>query len=371
MQHLLMRGENPDAIRIVDMNPPTRKDTIDKVDYVKADVSDVNTVKSAFQKTWPKSTTALPLTVFHCVAYINVRDRHPDMLAPYLKVIVQGTENVLETARQSGATCFITTSSASVALRPPSYFPYPWQRWPKDIYQLVPNADVSSYSSPLEEFAGCYAWTKMKAEDIVLKANSPAFLTGTIRPGHAIYGHGANNPSSFTYDYLRRGGSPSWIAYLSANFVNAQNVSIGHLAYEDAVLKKGHPGGKGYCVTDPDPPIVYREVYKLMEVLAHPSTPLTFKYISFVILLLMSYPIEQYLLLRHRRLSWLPALPEEMTYLQPALFNCCTLHIVYTDTAAQEEVNYRAPIHSLEGFALAVLDWNDEVETKLKAANKQ
>lgn len=53
--------------------------------------------------------------------------------------------------------------------------------------------------------------------------------------------------------------------------------------------------------------------------------------------------------------------------IQPAMFNMCTLHVIYTDTAAQEEIGYRAPIKTLEGFVLAVLDWNKKIEEKAKS----
>lgn len=364
VQHLLMRGENPDAIRIIDMVPSTRASVLGKIDYVKADVTDTTTVETAFKKPWPGSTASLPLTVFHCVAYISSRDRNRDMVGIYVKVNIKGTENVLKAAQEAGATCFIYTSSGSVALRPPSFFPYPWQRWPKDIYQFLPNAEPLPYDTSLEECAACYSWSKMKAEELVLKANSPNFSTGAIRPSHAIYGHGIASSSNLAWDYLRRGGVPTWVPNVPSNFANAQNVSIGHLAYEDALLTQAHPGGKGYCVTDPNPPFRYGDFYRFLATAAHPSTPLNFPHVPHVVMLLLSYVVEQYILLRHRRLHWLPAVPEDLTYVQPGLFQVATLHIIYTDTLAQEEINYKAPIKSSEGLALAVIEWNDNVDKR-------
>jgi hypothetical protein len=67
VQHLLMRGESPEAIRIIDICPVTRPSIAGKTDYVETDVSNTIAVEIAFKKPWPKSVAALPLTVFHCV----------------------------------------------------------------------------------------------------------------------------------------------------------------------------------------------------------------------------------------------------------------------------------------------------------------
>lgn len=86
-------------------------------------------------------------------------------------------------------------------------------------------------------------------------------------------------------------------------------------------------------------------------------------------LLLLSYGVEQYRVLRNRY-SWLeavlPPVTGDLIYMQPAVSSLCALHTVYTDTAAQEEIGYRAPITTIEGFVLAVLDWNTKIEEKEK-----
>ena len=86
-------------------------------------------------------------------------------------------------------------------------------------------------------------------------------------------------------------------------------------------------------------------------------------------MLLLSYGVEQYHILRSRY-GWLqtvlPPLSADLVFLQPATSSLCALHVVYTDTAAQEEIGYRAPITTIEGFALAVLDWNKKIEAKDK-----
>jgi len=368
--HLLMRGEDPAAIRILDLSPPKRKEVAENnIAFIQTNVSLFDVVSRAFNAPWPDHVQSLPLTVFHCVAYINPSERTADFVATYEAVNIKGTENVLKAAQAADASCFIATSSASVSVKPPTYFPWPWQRWPKNIWQFIPNAEPTTLDGLLETYGSCYAWSKAQAEKRVREANDPkaGFLTGVIRPGHAIYGHGVEQSSSVTFDYLRRGGTPSWIRNVVTNFVNCQNVSIGHLAYEDALIKKTNPGGRGYCVTDPNPPIMYGLLYRALETLAHPLTPIAFPYIPHMVMLLPSYVIEAYRLLQHRYLPVLPNLHADLAYVQPATFNMCTLHLVYTDTAAQEEIGYRAPLTTIEGLALAVLDWNQKVEAKAKS----
>jgi len=372
-----MRGEDPAAIRILDLSPPKRKEIAENnINYIQTDISDPEAVHAAFTSAWPDHVKSLPLTVFHCVAYINACDRAPDFLPIYEKVNIHGTENVLHAAQTANASMLIATSSASISIKPPTYFPWPWQRWPKNIYQFIPNADPATLDAPLSSYGSCYAYSKARAERLVRTANNPQsnFRTGTIRPGHAIYGHGVPNPSSITYDYLRRGDSPSWLHHVISNFVNAQNVSIGHLAYEDELTKSASAnahidtsidlGGRGYCVTDPTPPITYGALYDVLSTLAHPSTPVSFPYVPHILMLLPSYLLEMYVLLRLRQryLAWLPRVTGDIAYVQPAMFNMCTLHVVYTDDKARAEIGYRAPIGTLEGFVAAVGEWNRGVE---------
>lgn len=380
VQHLLMRGEDPAGIRIIDIKPTARKAVLEKnVDFIQTDVTDPTAVLSAFQTPWPKHVQSLPLTVFHCVAYINSSERKPEFTAVYEKVNIKGTENVIRAARTSGASILIATSSASISLVATSYFPWPWESLPKNYWQLLPNADREPLIRPLEDYGSCYSWSKAAAEHSVRQANNPEanFLTGCIRPGHAIYGHGGAYEFSLTWDYLRRGGSPSWIGHIVVNLVNAQNVSIGHLAYEDTLLKSSvatsSVSGNAYAVTDPNPAIRYGDLYTTLHTLAHPKTPANFSPIPVLTFLLPSYVLEAYRVLRLRipaLTSLLPDLKGELARVMPGMFQMCTLHTVFTDTKAQEEIGYRAPIGSLEGIVFAVLEWNRGVEEGMEREKK-
>lgn len=79
--------------------------------------------------------------------------------------------------------------------------------------QVLVNAEPRSLDMDLEECASNYAFSKIQAKKIVRDADSKedGFKTCCIRPGHAIYGRGIESPSSIAYDYLRRGGAPSYV----------------------------------------------------------------------------------------------------------------------------------------------------------------
>lgn len=370
VQHLLMRGEDPAAIRILDLSTPTRPEVAaNKIKFIKVDVGDSEAVSRAYSEPWPKSVSKLPITVFHTVGLILVTDRKPQFLAPYMRVNADGPKHSLKAAKENGVSIFISTSSGSVGMKPPSYFPWPWQRWPKNIVQFCPNADRPNLGDPLEKFPNCYVYSKAQGEKVVRDANNsqPGFLTGSIRPSHVVYGHGVKNPSSVTWDYLRRGGSPSWIHQVPVNFVSAVNVSIGHLAYEEALLKDSSLGGRAYCVTDPNPPATYEHLYNYLMTMTTPLTPVSFPYVPHIPFLFIAYGIETYNIIRERYLTFLPAPKGDVAALQPAMLRVCTLHALFTDDKAKKEIGYKAPVSTLEGLSMAVVDWNRQWEDMSKA----
>lgn len=208
-----MRGEDPQAIRIADLQAPRRQLAVEHdVVFFKTDITDAASVARVFAHPWSPEHADRPLTVFHTVAFIHAGLRKADFLAPFMRVNVGGTENVLSAAKAAaGCDVFIATSSASIGIRPVRFFFPPWQRYPANFVQFSSNAEPKDLDAPLERFAGCYAYSKARAESVVRRADDRqgGFRTGAIRPGHAIYGHGDENPSSIVYDYMTRGYLPT------------------------------------------------------------------------------------------------------------------------------------------------------------------
>lgn len=191
---LLARGQPPESIRIIDLRPPVRKDLLDDkaasiVQFAQADITSKASVDEAFNKQWPQSVAKLPLTVIHTAAVINPSDRAKSLLYRCLAINQVGTTYVLNAAEATGADVFIATSSGSVDIRRVGFWIKPWTRWPRRFVQTVGHVDASAPLRSHEEYFGNYAVSKAAAEKIVIKANSPTFRTGCIRPVNGVYGN--------------------------------------------------------------------------------------------------------------------------------------------------------------------------------------
>jgi nucleoside-diphosphate-sugar epimerase len=207
--HLLARGEDPTAIRVLDLQSP-RQEILDQgVAFVKIDITDAEAVQAAFAQHWPQQVARLPLTVFHNAAVIRPGERHKAFLQFCTRVNVDGTRNVLTAAKQHGASCFISTSSGSVLLRRPSFWIAPWTKWPKGVVQII--SDATETPKEHDQFFGNYAVSKVEAERIVRTADSleSNFRTGCIRPANGIYGVG---DTTITGMYLLKGGAPRYVS---------------------------------------------------------------------------------------------------------------------------------------------------------------
>ena len=139
-------------------------------------------------------------------------------------------------------------------------------------------------------------------------------------------------------------------------------MSIAHLAYEKALLDGKDVGGKTYYVTDPNPPMYYGDLYTMLSTMAHKDTPCAFPKIPALPMLLIGYVIETWMLMRARYLNFLPPITGDIAMITPAMFNMSTVHIVYDNTSAREEIGYNPPIETMEGLCLQMLEWNAKVE---------
>ncbi|KIV76836.1 hypothetical protein, variant [Exophiala sideris] len=373
VEHLVLRGQDPNAIRIADIQAPRRQRAVEhNVPYFKTDVTDVSSVAKVFDHPWASEHANLPLTVFYTVAYIHAGLRKADLLPRFMKVNVDGTRNAVNAARSAGCDIFIVTSSVSIAMKPVNLLFAPWKEYPDNFVQFSDNAEPDDLEGPLEDFPGCYAYSKARAEKLVRDAddNKANFRTGAIRPGHAIYGHGDANPSSVVYDYLRRGGMPTWLSNFDLQLVSAQNVSLAHLLFE-ARIHSQDLGGRVYAVTDDmKNPFKYGDLYRFLEGTAHPTTPIKFPVAGAVPIVLMAHLIEIYSSMQRRYLRFLPDVRGDLAILQPALFNYSTVNIVYDDSKARDELGYTGT-GTLEGLSFQVREWNEEVEAKLAAGKAE
>jgi nucleoside-diphosphate-sugar epimerase len=192
--HLISRGEDPRYIRVLDINPPLRKDLLSgpaqDVHYIMADIANEADVRAAFAAPWPsKEAAGAPLTVFHTASIIRFYERHPDLLHRSQRVNVDGTRFLLAAARAAGASVFVYTSSGSVAVRQSRYLLWPWEKRPKYFVQVLSDDDTLTPKQHADFFSN-YAYTKMEAETLVRRADKSRcddgglMRTGCIRPGN-------------------------------------------------------------------------------------------------------------------------------------------------------------------------------------------
>ncbi|OCK83308.1 NAD(P)-binding protein [Lepidopterella palustris CBS 459.81] len=381
--HLLLRGENPLAIRVIDIRQRSLKslistfqkhscyDTLRKayplVGYEHADISSEDSTLRAFNAAWPTNVAKLPLTIFHTAAVIRMYERYKDFLPRSIPINIGGTRNVISAAKVSGADVLISTSSASINTRAPRWWLPPWRLYPQGSWQIERDEDFM-LEDTYADFVSNYNYTKARAEKLIRGEDDAksGFRTGVIRPGNGVYGSGDDLTAGL---FLKRGGSPTWMAHVFQNFVYVENISIAHLLYEQRLLElrthKGRPdiGGQSYIVTDPNPAITFRDMHLCLETLA--NTKPKFPVLPPLPFFLMANAIELYAVIQHRYLSWLlPPPTGDALFLQPGTFGTCG-HVILDDSRARlspEEggLGYNAPWTTLQGLCKQVQEWNAE-----------
>jgi nucleoside-diphosphate-sugar epimerase len=373
LTHLLARGEDPKAIRILDIAPPEERFLNKGVSWIKTNITDKLAVTTAFAVPWPDSTTQLPITVYHTAAVIRPQDRLKCFLHLCSKVNVDGTANVLAASKAAGADIFIWTSSGSTAIHRPHFWIFPWTKHPKNSVQVL--SDSTPLPKSHTDFFGNYAASKATAETLVRKANDPAsnFRTGCIRPTNGIYGTGGVSNTAITEIYLHNAGSPTWAHPILQSFVHAENVSLAHLLYEQNLVNQSADesllptGGQSYVVSDPNPAIAFSDLYALLTTLS--TTPVSFPALQPAPLLLIAYLVEAYLYLRFWVGGFLPGLPYALEQMQPSLFGILDVHVFADDGRARLApelggLGYDAPLTTLDGMCRRLVDWNTKAKTE-------
>lgn len=228
MHHLLERGESPSAIRILDVRHPSTigdaigslrgaskyniyqpvQTAVESVDFVKTDITDLESVRKAFLTPWPEEVKDKELTVLHCAAVIRHWERQDCFLDRVAKVNTDGTRNVVKAAQEAGATVLVATSSGSVGVRRPKIWTPPWRRWPKGYAQVF-NDCTKNLPNKREDFFANYSWSKFNAEKFVREADQEGGMrTGIIRPGNGIFGPGGDFTAGL---YMQIGGGPRYV----------------------------------------------------------------------------------------------------------------------------------------------------------------
>lgn len=156
------------------------------------------------------------------------------------------------------------------------------------------------------------------------------------------------------------------------SFVHGINCAIAHLQFESILDEQGShtsaQAGRPFCITDPNRPIYYGDLYGLLSKLA--TTPFRLVSIPPMPFVLLSYLVESYTLLPFRLprslARLIPPLSGDIKHLQPGLFSICT-HLVADNADAGMAVSegglgYRGVLTTLEGMCQELVDWNREQE---------
>ncbi|KAK4192828.1 hypothetical protein QBC35DRAFT_483499 [Podospora australis] len=379
---LLQRGQSPQSIRILDFSPLNRQDMLEKAsgcDFVKTNITSVESVEAAFSKPWPSSVAKSPITVFHTAALIRPQERSILLYDRVSGVNRDGAVNVLNAAKKHGADVLIATSSASVSIKPVNFFTWPWQSSPKNYFQICDEKDFFAPIRTHEEFFANYAHSKAEAERAVCAANAPSFRTGCIRPGNAIYGQ-KTDPVLGTL--LNDGEYVSWLPQVIQNYVSSRNVSLAHLDLEAALLStpiNSPPpacSGRPFVVTDKGPPITFWDMAYAAIVLSEKPIKLTHTEPIFIHMVAHIMEFWSLLLARFPFLTTVLGWKETshpIHILQPATLNV-SIHSFVDDSAARKPVaeggiGYEPCATTLEGFCTQILEFNQEFSGAAGAKN--
>lgn len=391
--HLLLRGQKPESIRILDLNPPSRSDlrqgSAANVDFVKVDIANSSSVTAAFNKAWPPSVSSdLPLTVFHVAAAMRIGERSMLFWERSRRVNVDGTGNVLSATRASGADILIATSSASLSVKPVRFFFMPpWRPGPEGLVQICDERDFYQPLRPHETFFGNYAHSKAIAERMVCEANAPDFRVGVIRPGNGIYG--APDDTN-----LGRGLARDQHASINSlniqSFVSGWNVSLAHLDLE-AALARTPPGGgarttvprcsgRPFVITDNGPAPQWTDYHRAVKLLR--VRPWRLTKVSPLPVYLVSFVLDWWCLVL-ARLPFLTRAPfhlreptGDLSPVRPSVFTNIHSCMFCVDEAARKSVEdggigYRGGNMTLEGVCELIRRWNEEWSQDGEAGHAQ
>lgn len=382
--HLLQRGEDPRKIRVLDIRLPVREDLQEgrarEVDFMKVDITDHDAVFEAFRKPWPNAASDMPdapepeLTVFHTAATIRFYERRQHLLYLSENVNVHGTQNILDAARDVGATAMIYTSSGSVGVRRSSFWLLPWQKQPKYFTQVI-NDDDSNLPKRHDQFFSNYAVSKLTAERRVRASDrSPSgkgkvLRTGCIRPGNGVFGPGGDLLAGA---YMLKKFNPTWIGAIMQSFTYVENCSLAHLLYEQRLieLEKGSTnpdiGGDAFCIADAGPPPTYGDVHTALELLSHGEVK--FQNLSPTTMLGIAHLVEWYYLARRWLVkssfaflgNLLPQIIGDIVFLQPSMFALTNVHLYFDDSRARAPpekggLGYTNTCTTLQGICQVVI----------------
>lgn len=361
---LLAMGVSRQAIRVVDLVPPTQDELrAHPVAWIKADITSQASVDAAFAEPWPAAVSGLPLTVFHTAAVIRPFERDAIFYPRCARVNVLGSAHVLAASRKVGAGILIFTSSCNAAGSAVNWLFPPWIRRPREMAQRIGEEDFWKPLRPARRFPTTYAVSKAEAERMLCGADGAGMRTAAIRPGNGVYGNRHDHIVSYM---LALRVVPTFAAPWVQNWANVRNVAQAHLLLEEALLGEhaDRVAGRPFMISDDGPPLRFQDVYTMLETTS--STDFRVQYPPPVLMLTAAYGIEAYcrLLARAGPLRRLLREPGDlMQMLQPGTISTTVTSLTDTSAARRRPdeggLGYRPACTTLEGLSAQLLEWNE------------
>ncbi|CAI6341597.1 unnamed protein product [Periconia digitata] len=227
------------AITALDINPPSLgTQSFSQVRYVRSNILQREELKKVFEE-------ARPDVVVHTVAVSPIG---PDRYAPYGKkskrvwdtvfeINIEGTRNVVEVAEEAGVKALVHTSSVTVLL----------DELDKDFRNVDETWSTGRATT-------CYGASKTIAENLVLDANKPDFLTCALRPS-ALFG--PNDPVTIpTIHGCIANGETPFILGGNENlqdYTYVGNVADAHVLAVRNLLNSATAAGEAIFITNGEP----------------------------------------------------------------------------------------------------------------------
>jgi len=174
--------------------------------------------------------------------------------------------------------------------------------------------------------------------------------------------------------YLIRRTNPSWVENFIQSECYVENASLAHLLYEQRLIEMTKEpnlpdiGGQAFMITDPNPPILYGDIYLALSTLSNGEC--IFPKVPPAGMLLFAHCVELYYLAHFNLTSLplglgsafsklMPPLGGDVVNLQPSLFPLVNVHLLLDDSRAQLTpkdggLGYKAPFTSLQGISKVV-----------------
>ncbi|ORY00012.1 C-3 sterol dehydrogenase/C-4 decarboxylase-like protein [Clohesyomyces aquaticus] len=220
-------------VTAVDINPPALgTSTFADVRYVRANILHPEELAKVFKE-------AKPAIVIHAVGVypLGLARYSPKGKEAVFAVNVEGTKNVIEAAKDCGATGLVYTSSITVLVDEiDADFANADETWPTGRAKLV------------------YGQSKTIAENLVLAANTTDFLTCSLRPA-TIFGPGDPACIPTIHSCIAKMESPIILGTGTnlCDFAYVSNVADAHVLAVRNLLNSGTAAGEAIFITNGEP----------------------------------------------------------------------------------------------------------------------